>query len=56
MPLDTRLKARFCKFAMMTTCHKNKVISYVMQIAVSNPWSVVGRNYRNMCGKENVFK
>ncbi len=27
-----------------------------MKIAVSNPWSVVGRNYRNMCGKENVSK
>ncbi len=26
-----------------------------MKIAVSNPWSVVGRNYRNLCGKENVL-
>ncbi len=26
-----------------------------MKIAVSNPWSVVARNYRNMCGKENVL-
>ncbi len=26
-----------------------------MKIAVSNPWSVVGRNYRNMCGNENVL-
>ncbi len=26
-----------------------------MKIAVSNPWSVAGRNYRNLCGKENVL-
>ncbi len=26
-----------------------------MKITVSNPWSVVGRNYRNLCGKENVL-
>ncbi len=27
-----------------------------MKIAVSNPQSVVGRNYRNMCGKQKVLK
>ncbi len=26
-----------------------------MKIAVSNPWSVVGWNYRNMYGKVNVL-
>ncbi len=26
-----------------------------MKIAVSNPLSVVGRNYRNLFGKENVL-
>ncbi len=26
-----------------------------MKIDVSNPWSVVGRNYGNMCCKENVL-
>ncbi len=26
-----------------------------MKIAVSNPWSVVRRNYRNLCCKENVL-
>ncbi len=55
MLLDISLKARFRKFAKKTICHKNKVISYVMKIAVSNPWSVVGRNYRNLCGEENVL-
>ncbi len=56
MPLGIGLKACFCKFAKKTICHKNKVINYVMKIAVSNPWSVVGRNYRKLCGKENVLK
>ncbi len=55
MPLDISLKTHFCKFAKKTICHKNKVISYVRKIAVSNPWSVVGRNYRNLYGKENVL-
>ncbi len=55
MPLDISLKAHFCKFAKKTICHKHKVISYAMKIAVSNPWFVVGRNYRNLCGKENVL-
>ncbi len=27
-----------------------------MKIAVYNPWSVVGRNYRALCGNENVLK
>ncbi len=31
------------------------MINYVRKIAVSNPWSVVERNYRNLCGKENVL-
>ncbi len=26
-----------------------------MKIVVFNLWSVVGRNYRNLCGKENVL-
>ncbi len=26
-----------------------------MKIAVSNPWSVVGTYYRNLCSKENVL-
>ncbi len=55
MPLDIGLNAPFCKFAKKIICHKNKVISYAMKIAVYNPWSVVGRKYRNMCGKENVL-
>ncbi len=58
MPFDIGLKhvkARCCKFAKKTICHKNKVISFVMKIAVSNPWFVVGRNYRNLYGKENVL-
>ncbi len=55
MSLDISLKARFWKFAKKTICHRNKVIIYVMKIAVSNPWSVVGRISRNLCGKENVL-
>ncbi len=55
MPLDIGLKARYCKFAKKNICHKNKVISYAMKIAVSNPLSVLGRNYRNLCGKEHVL-
>ncbi len=54
VPLNS-LKAHFCKCAKKTICHKNKVISYVMKIVVSNPWSVVGRNYRNLCGRERVL-
>ncbi len=50
VPLDISLKACFFKFAKKTICHKNKAISYVMKIAVSNPCSLVGRNYRNLCG------
>ncbi len=26
-----------------------------MKIAVSNPWSVGVKNYRNLCGNENVL-
>ncbi len=55
VPLDISLKACLYKFANKTICHKNKVISYVMKNAVSNHWSVVGWNYRNMYGKENVL-
>ncbi len=55
MPLDIGLKACICKFAKKTICHKNKVISYVMKIGMSNPWSIVGRNYRNLRDKENVL-
>ncbi len=31
------------------------MISYVLKITVSNPWSVVGKNYRNLSGNENVL-
>ncbi len=55
VPLDISLKVRFCKFAKKTICHENKVISYVMEINVSNAWSVVRRNYRNLCGNGNVL-
>ncbi len=27
----------------------------MMKIAVSNSWSVVRMNYKNLCGKENVL-
>ncbi len=27
----------------------------MIKIAVSNLWSVLGRNYRKLCGKENVL-
>ncbi len=30
-------------------------MSHEMKIAVPTAWSVVGRNYRNLCGKENVL-
>ncbi len=55
VPLDISLKAHFCKFAKKTICHKNKVIRFVMKMSVSNPWSVVGRNYQSLWGKENVL-
>jgi len=54
VPLDISLKARFCKFARKTLHHPNRVISSVMQIAVSNPWSVVGKNYRNLDVFDNI--
>ncbi len=31
------------------------MISDVIKIAVSNPWSVVARNYRNLCGNKSVL-
>ena len=48
VPLDIQLKGRFDKYIKKCLVHKNKVISNTMKMAVINPWSVVGRNYRNM--------
>ena len=55
VPLDISLKDRFCKFAKKCLTHHNNIISSVMNIAVSNPWSAVGSNYRNYFGNQNVL-
>ncbi len=52
--LEISLKACFYKFAEKTICHKNKMISYVMKMSVSIPWSVVGRNYKIVSLKELI--
>ena len=42
-------------FANLILTHHNKIISSVMHIAVSSPWSAVGSNYRNYFVNQNVL-
>lgn len=50
--LDSNLKSHFCKLAKKILHSTDNV--FIMKIAVSNRWSAVERNYRNLSGNENI--
>ena len=47
-PIELSLKTRFCRFISKCLSHDNTVINFISHVAIHNPMSYIGQNYRNL--------